>query len=454
MYYFLSTPFIEAILCGLGCISQDFQFVELACAISVVRTVANVLFLKSIMRYDFALICTFIPFSYWYIVPSVLKYYLFPFYFKDIVIDHSLFFVFFITFLSYCLCNMIILLLKSVHFSRIKTRLFKFRSIPKIKINTVILFVLFILPIYPGNLFGSLLNLKTLAVRAALVESGLLDNKLGTVDKFFTALLGYVNVFIGIFFVMYGGYRTIKNKWYILYGSVILAVTVLLTGTRSYSFFLLVALWFVIYFNKIKINRSIIAVFFLSIFYFISLFGSIRGGYESDSKLTDTVVPLLVADNNFFDEFLFGVRFVEERGGYVAENPIYMFLTQFIPRFIWPEKPTSQIVREVTMDRWGIDPDKGAGNLLTGIFGQFYIGMGLLGIALCILLISSLSHYIRTISLKIESNNNPFENTIYITLLFVAHISSFRFFAQSNFMPLFASMAIIIILKITRLKNR
>ncbi len=407
------------------------------------------------MRYDFALICTFIPFSYWYIVPSVLKYYLFPFYFNDIVIDHSLFFVFFITFLSYCLCNIVILLFKTINFGPIKnSKLFKFKSFPKLKINIVVLLILFIIPIYPGDLFGSLLNLKNLAVRVALTESGLLNNKLGTVDKFFTALLGYVNIFIGIFFIMYGGYRSIKNWWYVLYGSVIIAVTVLLTGTRSYSFFLLVALWFMIYFNKIKIHKAIILAFFLSIFYFIAFFGPARGGYEKKMHLFDLVLPLFVADNNFFDEFLYGVRYVERKGGFVSENPIYLFLTQFIPRVLWPEKPTSMVVQKITYARWGIDADSGYGNILTGILGQFYIGMGLMGIALCILLIAFLSHYIRFISHKIEDNQNPFENSIYITLLFVAHISSFRFFAQSNFMPLFASITIVVLLKITRLKIR
>jgi len=406
------------------------------------------------MKNDFALFCTFIPFAYWYLIPAMLKYFLFPDYFDDLIIDKALFFTFFIIFLSYSLCNIIILLLKAVSNSQKKTIDFlpETGKNYRLVVFTLPLLIFFIIPIYPGELFQSLLNIKTLAVRAVLVESGLLNNKLGTVNKFFTALLGYINIFIGVFFILYGGHKSIKSRKYIFYGAIILAITVLITGTRSYSFFLIIALWFMLHFNKIKINKVVLLFLALSFFSLIAMFGTARGGYEEEDDVTfvDSALPLFVTDNNFFDEFLIGARYIEWRGENFGENPVYMFATQFIPRFIWHEKPTSKIVNEITFDRWGLDAEEGYGNILPGIFGQFYMGMGLIGIILLILIIAILSHYLGIVSRKIEQNNNSFENSIYIVLLFVAYLSSFRFFAQSNFMPLFVAITIITTLKLSK----
>ena len=82
---------------------------------------------------------------------------------------------------------------------------------------------------------------------------------------------------------------------------------------------------------------------------------------------------------DYFKETLFSITIVPSYHDYFRESVLVQFLTSPIPRFIWPEKPISELVWFYSYFRWNIDIYSQAGNVLPGVVGQFYMSWGWVG---------------------------------------------------------------------------
>jgi oligosaccharide repeat unit polymerase len=82
---------------------------------------------------------------------------------------------------------------------------------------------------------------------------------------------------------------------------------------------------------------------------------------------------------DYFRENVFAVSIVPSGHEYFRESNVIQFITSPIPRFLWPNKPTSEVVRFYTLARWDIDILAGEGNTFPGIVGQYYMSWGWLG---------------------------------------------------------------------------
>jgi oligosaccharide repeat unit polymerase len=82
---------------------------------------------------------------------------------------------------------------------------------------------------------------------------------------------------------------------------------------------------------------------------------------------------------DFFQETIIALELVPTIHDYFRESVILQFLIAPIPRFLWPEKPFSEIVWFYTMQRWNVDIEVSAGNVLPGVVGQFYMSWGMIG---------------------------------------------------------------------------
>jgi oligosaccharide repeat unit polymerase len=82
---------------------------------------------------------------------------------------------------------------------------------------------------------------------------------------------------------------------------------------------------------------------------------------------------------DLFKETLFSITIVPAYHDYFKESVLVQFLTSPIPRFIWPEKPISELVWFYSYFRWNIDIYSQAGNVLPGVVGQFYMSWGWVG---------------------------------------------------------------------------
>lgn len=82
---------------------------------------------------------------------------------------------------------------------------------------------------------------------------------------------------------------------------------------------------------------------------------------------------------DYFAENVFAVSIVPSGHDYFKESNVLQFITSPIPRFIWPGKPISELIRFYTLARWNIDTVAGAGNTFPGIVGQYYMSWGWIG---------------------------------------------------------------------------
>jgi oligosaccharide repeat unit polymerase len=95
---------------------------------------------------------------------------------------------------------------------------------------------------------------------------------------------------------------------------------------------------------------------------------------------------LLLADwttfggtSDYFAETLFAVQIVPAYHDFFHESVIEQFVVSPIPRFIWPDKPATQVVWFYSLLRWGVDIYQTGGNTFPGIVGQYYMSWGWLG---------------------------------------------------------------------------
>ena len=452
-YNLLSIPLVEVITSALALYYNSSIWIHLTFIIFLIRILIFIFFVRRILVNDFGLFFIWVGFIYWYFLPCIVNY---SFLFKESVsifeYQPEFYYAYFLLFFTFFLTTLFLAIFKL--FNR---RIY----IPSKRIKKEpfypILILIFLLPIYPGKIFSNLLNLESLAVRSLLVEEGLLNNKLGTIDKFFSALFNYFTIASGMFFVLFSKFEKKINWYYLLYGILILIIVVILSGTRSYSFFLLSSIMGLFYYYKIRVNKFVLSTSLCLFLYLITTFTYIRSGNETiidKSVGTEIAMQVLVKDNDFFVELIECVKLAEQRGDFLNENPAILFISQFIPRFIWKNKPTSQITREITLDRWGIDTDEGSGSVLSGILGQFYLGMGIKGLFLFSFINMLLSTILNRLNIFVNSDYNKQRSLLLLTSFAAGYFLSFRFLSHSNFMPFFICYIYILLLKSNRILVR
>lgn len=97
----------------------------------------------------------------------------------------------------------------------------------------------------------------------------------------------------------------------------------------------------------------------------------------------DTADSLLSlrSQNDFFTETAYGIEVKDSGVEITYESPILLFLVNPIPRFLWPEKPRSEVIWSYSFYRWrGHDIWEKGGNALPSVVGQYYLIGGSLGV--------------------------------------------------------------------------
>jgi len=97
-----------------------------------------------------------------------------------------------------------------------------------------------------------------------------------------------------------------------------------------------------------------------------------------DSSIAD--VRVSTSDNDFFTETAIAVGVVPDQFDYVRESVAMLFLTNPIPRSMWPEKPYPRVIQTYGIGRRGFDEFVAAGtSSMPSIVGQFYMSWGWFG---------------------------------------------------------------------------
>ena len=155
---------------------------------------------------------------------------------------------------------------------------------------------------------------------------------------------------------------------------------------------------------------------------------------------------------DFFKETLLAVSLVPAYHDYFNESVLVQFLVSPIPRFIWADKPASQLVWFYTYFRWNIDIYSRAGNVLPGIVGQYYMSWGWFGPIMIGGVLGSLTKRIDSFLSGIDIRNDPYTFGLGIMLSAWVFIC-YRLLSPVFFYPVVISAIIIFLSKRMRVRQ-
>jgi oligosaccharide repeat unit polymerase len=215
------------------------------------------------------------------------------------------------------------------------------------------------------------------------------------------------------------------------------------SGTRSLSMLALLPSICIYAIAKLK-DRSLskiiapITMIVISIFFALQLQLLIRNGgvadYESFLKLLSADAFVFGGSIDYFIETLYSVLLVPAQHDYFLEFDLVYFATFPIPRFIWYDKPVTEIVWFYTMSRWGFDLYVDSGNIFPGLVGQYYMAWGYFGPVFIGGFFAYLSRILDRRIFVANRSNALFSLSVYLMYgiwLFV----SFRYFSPGFLFP-------------------
>ena len=177
------------------------------------------------------------------------------------------------------------------------------------------------------------------------------------------------------------------------------------------------------------------------IFQFQLLFRSSYTRAEvSDSLMTDWTTFRGTSD--YFAENMLAFEIVPSMHDYFHESVLAQFLVSPIPRFLWADKPATQLVWYYALIRWGIDIYQVGGNVFPGVVGQFYMSWGWAGIAI----LGALFGWIAGLTDRWLGRNDPVGNpysAIVALMLAVWLLLSYRILSPGFFYPILFAWLIV-----------
>ena len=138
---------------------------------------------------------------------------------------------------------------------------------------------------------------------------------------------------------------------------------------------------------------------------------------------------------DFFKETVLSILAVPQYHDYFHESVILQFLVAPIPRFLWLEKPASEMIWFYTLFRWKVDIFATGGNILPGIVGQFYMSWGWWGIILIGFFLGYVTGKIDLIFFGKNNTNNIYFRALGILFLVWVFIS-FRLISPGLLYPI------------------
>ena len=174
----------------------------------------------------------------------------------------------------------------------------------------------------------------------------------------------------------------------------------------------------------------------------------LRGGLFKSDSFVDTFDYKILTLNNtidFYSETLFAVQEFNRSLLNINESNILVFLTWPIPRFLWADKPISDVALVYTQERWGQSILNTEGNVFPGIIGQFYMS-GLLFSLVEYCLIFIVLAILCKKSLSIISGKYVLGSVAYY-LYGMSIFLSFRFFSPGLLLTLIFVLFMVVIYK-------
>ncbi len=160
--------------------------------------------------------------------------------------------------------------------------------------------------------------------------------------------------------------------------------------------------------------------------------------------LIDRNLPTLGGTTDYFRETLFALHLVPTYHDYFQESALLQFVISPIPRFLWPDKPISELVRFYTLARWGVDILQESGNTFPGLVGQYYMSWGWFGPIIIGLLFGWLVAQIDKTLVNERASRDPYLFGVGL-MLSVWLFLSFRILSPGFFYPILIAGLIVYI---------
>ena len=157
------------------------------------------------------------------------------------------------------------------------------------------------------------------------------------------------------------------------------------------------------------------------------MYAGLRNGYEVD--LWD--LTFVLSAESYVAEFADSRTLKETIKNVVFENPLVYFFEGFVPRVIYSDKSTSEIVNQFTYLYWGYYANSSQGTVLPGILGQYWLWNKWLGV-----LVMPFHQFIVYHIVRVAFAVNRRVMIVYNSLFVIAFIQSLRFFTLSAYLPL------------------
>lgn len=112
--------------------------------------------------------------------------------------------------------------------------------------------------------------------------------------------------------------------------------------------------------------------------------------------------------SDYFSETLFAIHIVPKYHDFFRESALLQFVVSPIPRFIWEDKPATQVTWFYTLMRWGIDIYSESGNVFPGIVGQYYMSWGWFGPIIIGFIMAWFTRLADRLLLRTDSDRSPY----------------------------------------------
>jgi oligosaccharide repeat unit polymerase len=219
-------------------------------------------------------------------------------------------------------------------------------------------------------------------------------------------------------------------------------------GTRSIvalALFPYLIMWILKLSTRSRLYSLVVCLFVLTIAVILLQFQMLYRADYTRSEIFNLLFQqwfTLGGTIDYFKETLFAVRIVPEDHDYFQESAFLQFLISPIPRFIWDDKPASELIWFYTLSRSNVDIYLRGGNILPGIVGQYYMSWSWLGPIMIGMLFGWLSKRFDSFLSRAEMEHQPYICVVGIMLVVWLFIS-YRLFSPGFFYPVVSTAAVV-----------
>lgn len=221
-------------------------------------------------------------------------------------------------------------------------------------------------------------------------------------------------------------------------------------GTRSIFALVLLpylSMWILALWRRSRIYSFIVFLVLMTIVVVLLQFQMLYRADYTRSEIYDLLFQewFTLGDTiDYFKEMVFSVRLVPSEHEYFHESVFLQFLFSPIPRFVWADKPASELVWFYTLSRWNIDIYAQSGNTLPGVVGQYYMSWGWLGPIIVGSLFGFASARLDALLSKIDLEADPYTSSLGIMLVVWIFIS-YRLLSPGFLYPVIGSAVIVLL---------